>query len=235
MPTSGGAGMSASETSMRAAPAVTTPTERVVRHRLVDRIYHWLMAASVLTLMGTAFLPIVGWKFEWVSLHWMTGVVLALLVLIHIVRALIWQDWRAMVPDGADIRNGVRSIRAALGCGGSAPGKPGKYKILQKLYHLAVAILVLSIVVSGLLMLLKIDTPFWKRNPYWFDSDTWGIVYSVHGFASMAMITLVMIHIYFALRPDEWWLTRSMFRGSISRAEYAEHCDASRWRAEDRL
>ena len=81
----------------------------------------------------------------------MTGVVLALLVLIHIVRALIWQDWRAMILDGADIRNGWRSVRAALGSSGPAPGKPGKYKILQKLYHLAVAILVLSIVVSGLL------------------------------------------------------------------------------------
>ena len=45
----------------------------------------------------------------------------------------------------------------------------------------------------------------------------------------MAMITLVMIHIYFALRPDEWWLTRSMFRGFVSRKEYVEHCDSSRW------
>jgi formate dehydrogenase subunit gamma len=226
--------MSASETSAPVTPVVAETGERVLRHQLVDRLYHWLMAASVLILMGSAFLPIAGWKFEWVSLHWMTGIVLTLLVLIHIVRALIWQDWRAMILDGADIRDGVRSIRAAAGGGGLAPGKPGKYKILQKLYHLAVAILVLAIIASGLLMLLKIDTPFWKRNPYWFDADTWGIVYSVHGFASLAMITLVMIHIYFALRPDEWWLTRSMFRGTVSRKEYAEHCDASRWRVEDR-
>jgi len=226
--------MSASETSAPVTPVVAETGERVLRHKLVDRLYHWLMAASVLILIGTAFLPIVGWKFEWLSLHWMTGIVLTLLVLIHIVRALIWQDWRAMIPDGADIRDGVRNIRAAVGGGGPAPGKPGKYKILQKLYHLAVAILVLAIIASGLLMLLKIDTPFWKRNPYWFDADTWGVVYSVHGFASMAMITLVMIHIYFALRPDEWWLTRSMFRGTISRKEYGEHCDASRWRVEDR-
>jgi formate dehydrogenase subunit gamma len=226
--------MSASETSAPVTPVVAETGGRVLRHQLVDRLYHWLMAVSVLILMGSAFLPIVGWKFEWVSLHWMTGIVLTLLVLIHIVRALIWQDWRAMILDGADIRDGVRSIRAAAGGGGPAPGKPGKYKILQKLYHLAVAILVLAIIVSGLLMLLKIDTPFWKRNPYWFDADTWGVIYSVHGFASMAMITLVMIHIYFALRPDEWWLTRSMFRGTISRKEYAEHCDASRWRVKDR-
>ena len=226
--------MTASETRAPVAPVLAPSSERVLRHALFDRIYHWLMAASVLTLMGTAFLPIAGFKFEWLSLHWMTGIVLAVLVLIHIVRALIWQDWRAMILDGPDIRDGFRKIKAALGGRGPAPGKPGKYKIAQKLYHLAAALLVLAIIVSGLLMLLKIDTPFWRRNPYWFDSETWGIIYSVHGFASLAMITLVMIHIYFALRPDEWWLTRSMFGGTVSRDEYVEHCDASRWRPEDR-
>jgi cytochrome b subunit of formate dehydrogenase len=220
--------MSASE--VLAATGVGRP-DRVTRHLLVDRIYHWLTAAAVLILMGSAFLPIIGWKFEWLNLHWMTGVALTLLVIFHIVRALVWQDWRAMVVDTADIRNGWRSIAQALRIGRRPPGKPGKYKPLQKLYHLAVALLVLSIVVSGLLMLLKIDTPLWRRNPYWFAADTWGVIYSVHGFAAMAMITLVMIHIYFALRPEEWWLTRSMLRGSISRAEYREHCDSERWHA----
>jgi formate dehydrogenase subunit gamma len=222
--------MSVSEATASASPA---PPGRVKRHLLADRIYHWLMAASVLVLMGTAFLPIIGWKFEWVSLHWMSGVVLALLVIIHIVRALVWQDWRAMVIDAADIRNGWRAIARALGGGGVAPGKPGKYKILQKLYHLAVAVLILAIVASGLLMLLKIDTPLWRRNPYWFAPDTWGVIYAIHGFASMALVTLVMIHIYFALRPEEWWLTRSMFRGWITGKEYLEHCDGGRWTASD--
>jgi cytochrome b subunit of formate dehydrogenase len=225
--------MSVSETSASATPVAEASSGRVVRHKLADRIYHWLMAAAVLTLLGTAFLPIIGWKFEWLNLHWTTGVLLAFLVVIHIVRGLIWQDWRAMVPDAADIRDGWRSLARVFGGNGPVPGKPGKYKILQKLYHLAIAIIVLAIVGSGLLMLLKIDTPLWKRNPYWFDSDTWGVIYSIHGFASMTLITFVMIHIYFALRPEEWWLTRSMFRGAITRKEYAEHCDASRWRAAD--
>src|SRR5437764_195741 len=69
-------GMSVSEAP---ASAISAPPDRVQRHLLADRIYHWVMAASVLVLMGTAFLPIAGWKFEWVSLHWMTGAVLTLL------------------------------------------------------------------------------------------------------------------------------------------------------------
>jgi len=59
------------------------------------------------------------------------------------------------------------------------------------------------------------------------------VIYALHGFASMATVTLVMIHIYFALRPEEWWLTRSMFRGWITGKEYLDHCDGRRWTASD--
>ena len=208
---------------------------RIRRHLLVDRVYHWLMAACVLTLMATAFLPIVGYKFEWLGLHWSTGVVLSALVAIHIVRAVVWQDFWAMMFDGADIRNGWRRIAGALGGGHApAPGLPGKYNGLQKLYHAGIAVLVLAIVATGLAMLLKIDTPLWRRNPYVLADYQWGWIYVVHGFAAMALITMVMIHIYFALRPDEWRLTRSMFRGWITRREYEEHHDKERWAADER-
>jgi formate dehydrogenase subunit gamma len=206
--------------------------DRVRRHLLIDRVYHWLMAACILILMGTAFLPIVGYKFEWLGLHWTTGVALFALVLIHIVRAIIWQDLWAMMIDGADIRNSWRALTRALGGKGPRPGKPGKYKILQKLYHAGIAVLVLSIIGSGLAMLLKIDTPLWRRDPYVLADYAWGYIYVVHGFAAMALITMVMIHIYFALRPDEWVFTRSMFRGWITRREFREHHDIGRWAAD---
>ena len=31
--------------------------------------------------------------------------------------------------------------------------------------------------------------------------------------AKRALITLVITHIYFAVRPDKWWITKSMFSG----------------------
>jgi formate dehydrogenase subunit gamma len=207
--------------------------ERVRRHRLVDRLYHWLMAACVLILLATAFLPIIGVKFDWLGLHWMTGVVLAVLVVYHIVRASIWQSLRSMMIDTADIANGWLRLAGVFGAAVAPPGKPGKYNGLQKLYHAGVAALVLAIVASGLLMLLKIDTPFWRRNPYWFADYSWGVIYAVHGLAAMALLTMIMIHIYFAIRPDEWWLTRSMFRGWITRREYDAHHDKARWQADD--
>jgi hypothetical protein len=45
------------------------------------------------------------------------------------------------------------------------------------------------------LMLLKIDTPLWRRNPYWFSDQTWGVVYTVHDLCAMSVITLLMAHV----------------------------------------
>jgi len=205
---------------MSSPNSVTGSDGHIQRYKLVDRIYHWVMAICILTLMATAFLPIIGWKFEWLAIHWVTGLVLTVAVAFHIIRSLFFQKIMNMVPDGQDF--------ASLGT-----SRSGKFNLAQKLYHLAVAVLILSAIGSGLLMLRKIDTPFWKRDAYWFGDNDWGIIYSLHDFAGMALITMVMIHVYFALRPDEWHLTRSMFRGWMTRKEYQDHFDPKRWKALD--
>ncbi len=53
---------------------------QVQRHRLADRLYHWLMAASMLVLLFTGFLPVLGVNFAWVDPHWIAGVILTVLV-----------------------------------------------------------------------------------------------------------------------------------------------------------
>jgi len=109
-----------SVTQASPSAAVDAAPERISRHRLVDRLYHWAMAACVLTLLATAFLPIIGIKFDWLGLHWMTGVALAVLVIYHIVRASIWQSLRSMMIDTADIANGWRRLAAVRSRRGSA-------------------------------------------------------------------------------------------------------------------
>ena len=173
--------------------------ERVVRHRLPDRLYHWTMAAAVLTLLGTGFLPILGWKFEWVTAHWIAGLMLAALVACHIVRATVWLDFWSMVVGYDDLRSGWLAVGQALGRKGPPPLKPGKYSLLQKLYHFAITAVVLALVATGILMLLKIDTPLWRRNPYWFSDHAWGVIYAIHDLCAMSVITLLialsLIHI----------------------------------------
>ena len=218
------------EIATRDLQAATKDPEHVVRHQPLDRLYHWLMAICVFILMGTAFLPILGIKFEWLDIHWITGVALAALVLFHIVRALFFQDWRNMWIGITDLREMWGDVCRLLG-GQARQQLPGKYDAAQKLYHLGVAVVVLSVVGTGLLMLLKIDTPLWRRNPYWFSADTWGMIYVIHGMAAMTIVAIVLVHIYFAVHPDQWYLTPSMFRGWISRADYDRHHDPTRWKA----
>lgn len=208
-------------------------SERLVRHRLPDRIFHWVMAASVLALLATGFLPVLGVNFAWVTLHWSAGLVLTAAVLFHVVRALIWLEPSSMMLWPADLRAAWRAILRAAGGRGVVP-KPGKYLLLQKLYHHAVALVLLATVATGLIMMVKVDTPFWTRDPYWLSDATWGVVYVVHGLAAMASITLIVAHVYFALRPEKLWQTRSMILGWITREEYVRGHDPQRWQVDRR-
>jgi len=213
------------------SPASTdaaSASAKIVRHALADRLFHWISAACVLTLLATAFLPIVGVEFGWVTPHWITGVVLLAAVLFHIVRGLFWQSLRTVWIGAADIREALAIVRNTLRVGGPPP-KPGKYSFAQKLIHLAFAVVVLTVSATGALMLARVNTPWWKSNPYLLADKTWGVVYVLHDLAALLLITMVMTHIYFALRPEKWLFTRAMIRGWITPEEFGEHHDPKRW------
>jgi formate dehydrogenase subunit gamma len=209
----------------------STTAGRVLRHALVDRVFHWVSAACVLTLLGTAFLPILGVAFGWVTIHWVTGVVLGLAVLFHIVRVLMPFKLRAMWIGASDVRDALAATSAALRREVAAV-KTGKYSLAQKFIHHAFAAVILTTLVTGGLMLLRIDTPWWRRNPYVLSDSTWGVVYVLHGLAALVLVTMVMMHIYFALRPEKRLFLRAMIRGWITRAEYDEHHDPKRWQVD---
>jgi cytochrome b subunit of formate dehydrogenase len=206
-------------------------SDRIVRHAFRDRVLHWIMATCVLVLLGTAFLPIVGLEFPWVAVHWMTGVVLAVAVLLHVVSVLARGTWGSMWIGRADFADIVdvagATLRRAL-----PTRKPGKYSVAQKLIHHAFMIVVLITLVTGGFLLLRIDTPWWQRNPYVFGDATWGIVYVLHGLAALMLVTMVMMHVYFALRPEKLKFTRAMILGWITRREFDEHHDKERWQVD---
>ena len=81
-------------------------------------------------------------------------------------------------------------------------------------------------------MLVKIDTPWWERDPYWLSENTWGVIYILHDFAALLLVIMVMMHIYFALRPEKLFFARSMILGWITSEEHAAHHDPERWRTE---
>ena len=192
--------------------AAATP-ERVLRHAAPDRVFHWVTAVCTLALLATGLLPVVGVKFPWVLIHWVAGALLTLAILFHILRSLSWQKLCAMWVRPSDLRGGLA----------------GKYTLAQKLMHLAMTVMVLLAIGTGLPMMLRIDTPFWERDPYFFAESTWGVIYVLHGLASLLAVTLVMIHIYFGLLPEYRQYLRAMWRGWISREDLAAHHDPARW------
>jgi cytochrome b subunit of formate dehydrogenase len=153
-------------------------------------------------------------------------------VLFHIVRALFWQSLRTLWVGAADVRDALATVRSTLRRDAAPPPKPGKYSVAQKLIHHAFAVVVLTTLVTGVLMLVRIDAPWWQRNPYILSNGTWGVVYVLHGLGALLLITMVMMHAYFALRPEQLLFTRSMLRGWITREEFAAHHDPQRWQVD---
>ena len=205
---------------------------RLVRHSLIDRVLHWATAVSVVILIATAFLPILGVEFAWVTVHWVTGIVLAAVILIHVVRALFWQDLGSMWIGLRDLRDGIQLAKWAFRFSDIPPALAGKYSLAQKAIHHIFTVVILTTLVTGGLMLVKIDTPWWERDPYWLGEDTWGAIYVLHDLAALLLVTMVMAHVYFALRPEKLYFTRSMIMGWITRDEHAAHHDPERWRVD---
>ncbi len=216
-------------TGTRGGPAAGT---RIVRHALVDRLFHWLTAATVLTLLATALLPILGVQFGWVTPHWIAGFVLIALIVFHVLRAPFALDMRSMWIGAADLRDLASIARFNLRLSDTPPRKPGKYSLAQKLIHHLFAVVLLTAAVTGGLMMVRMDTPWWKRNPYWLSDATWGVVYVLHGLAALMLVTMIIAHVYFALRPEKLMFMRSMILGWITREEYARSHDPERWKVE---
>ena len=207
--------------------------QRVVRHKAPDRILHWVVAACVLVLLATSFLPILGVEFAWVTIHWWTGIALIAAVAVHIFRSVIAKRLALVWIGPRDVRDAIGVARYSLRMTASPPPKPGKYSFAQKLIHFGFAVVVLAACATGATMMVKVDTPWWERNPYWLSDELWGVIYVVHGLSALLLITMVMSHVYFALRPEKAMFLRSMFVGWVSRDEYERMHDSERWQANE--
>lgn len=201
---------------------------RIQRHGFVARVFHWVMAFAMLTLLLTAFLPIVGIRFAWVEWHWMAGILLTGAIIFHIIHATFFMDFWSIWIGPKDLPDAKAEILRELGADVDAP-KPGKYPLGNRLYHLAVLVAGLGAISSGILMMARVRTPIFERDPFWMSDAAYGLTYVVHGLTGVGFVGMIIAHIYFALRPEKFWLTRSMLFGTISRREYLEHHDTKRW------
>ena len=210
--------------------------ERVPRHSLAARIFHWTMSASMLVLLFSAFVPILGIDFpKWVTFHWIAGLVLITSIVYHIIHAVGWQDFWSMMSFGPSFfKEGIATLKHVLSSKAPEPAKAGKYPFDHRIYHHTIVVVSLAAAVTGIIMMMRIDQPIFTRNPYLISDQAVGVVFSIHGLAGVSLILLIASHIYFALRPEKRWITWSMVRGWIDREHYAEHFDPSKWSVTDR-
>ncbi len=123
--------------------------ERVPRHSLVARAFHWVMAISMLVLLFTAFLPKVGVRFDWVTYHWIAGTVLTVSILFHIVHASFYLDFWSIWPDKIDMRDAMRRVMRFMGKPEPPPDRFAKYPLENKLYHGVIMLSGLAAIVTG--------------------------------------------------------------------------------------
>jgi cytochrome b subunit of formate dehydrogenase len=191
---------------------MTSDNQKVLRHAGIDRAFHWVMAATMLVLLATSLLPVIGVRFAWYGVHWVSGLLLTLIIALHILRALFWQKPRSIMIGGADFK-----ARGA-----------GKYTLSQKLMHLAWTVAVLVAIVTGLLMLRKAGVPFLARDPYVRSLASWGIITLLHDLAALLSVFLVLVHVYFGILPEKRAYLRAMLSGSMARAELEPEHDLTK-------
>lgn len=202
---------------------------KVPRHSLAARLFHWIMAAAMLTLLFTAFAPKLGYQFAWVEFHWIAGLVLTASIVFHILHASFWMDFWSIWPDKIDIEDSKHRLKRMRGQDAPLPRRFAKYPMENKMYHLIIVLTGLSVTITGAFMMKRVRTPIFTRNPYIFGDMTWGLMYVLHGLAGVGLIGLIMAHIYFALRPEKLVITKAMVTGSLDREHYLEHHDPERW------
>jgi cytochrome b subunit of formate dehydrogenase len=203
--------------------------ERIPRHSLAARLFHWIMAVAMFTLLFTAFLPKVGVQFNWVTYHWIAGVMLTISIVFHIIHASFFLDFWSIWPDKTDLEDAWKKVQRFFGKSAPLPRKSAKYPLDNKLYHGVIILCGLAVVLTGVFMMFRIRTGILPRNPYLFGDMTWGLMYVLHGLGGVGLIALVIVHVYFAVRPEKLAITESMIFGSMSRDFYLKEHDPERW------
>ena len=190
----------------------TQPQDTVQRHAGVDRLFHWITAATMVVLLITSLLPALGVRFAWVKIHWIAGLLLTAVILFHVLRAIFVQSLHVIALTAKDF----------------TAARPGKYSLAQKLMHLAWTLAILVAIGTGLLLMVKAGTPFFTRDPYILSVKSWGLLTLLHDLAAFLSVFLILVHVYFGLLPEKRMYLRSMVQGWLTREELRENHDPER-------
>ena len=161
--------------------------------------------------------------------HWIAGLLLTASIIFHIIHATFFLDFWSIWVGPRDIPEIKAEFLREMGYEPDAP-KPGT-PLGNRLYYFVVMIAGLAVIVTGIFMMYRVRNPIFDRNPYIMSDPAWGFTYVLHGVGGVGFVGLIIAHIYFALRPEKLWITRSMLLGYVTRRFILQHHDPDRWKA----
>ena len=106
--------------------------EKLQRHTPGARVFHWSMSVAMFVLLITAFFPLVGIRFAWVTIHWIAGVALILTVIYHIYHVFANQDFWRCGSTAATSPKGSRGLRPRWGGRGPSGRDPASIRSTRK-------------------------------------------------------------------------------------------------------
>lgn len=223
--------------------------DEVDRFSLAQRASHWVMAISVFAMMLSGFIimnnqvtvkAIAG--ISWLSIHIVSAIVLIGYVAFHLGHVAYKGTWGKMWVGTKEARDLVTRFKNLIGLTDEYP-RQFEYPSAQKLLHWGVTGVTFGVILTGFVLWRRVDflSLFWDATrEFTFlgvefglgSPDSLGLVswsFVLHDFFAIGMLGLVMGHIYFALRPNEWAITKSMITGKVTVEEYAEKYSPASW------
>jgi cytochrome b subunit of formate dehydrogenase len=170
---------------------------RLAGYVLNQRLYHWGNAAliAVLAASGLSLLlrrPMLELPITWLTLHEWAGLAFALATAFHAVVATARGDRASMWFSGRDRRDLRLLLKNFFGRDNEYP-QPGKYDVLQKLYHALLAVLCTALIVSGLVMWLSASRLVLSSRGW----VQWSRL--AHDVSAVGLMGMIVGHVYFSV------------------------------------
>lgn len=200
------------------------------RYEIGARLWHVGLVGILLALWisGAAFyapgivpgpVPVLGLSWLWVHLAF--GVMFMAGIVVHMIKAPRI-DPRQMWFDRHDWRQLAAGARYYLGLAHELP-KLGKYAVSSKLFHLALIVLALIMIASGIY--LGLDTLGWAQ----LDQNWQRQQRLLHDFGSYGFLALVAGHVFWQLLKSRSQ-SKAMVTGTIDADTFSSNHDWDRWK-----
>ena len=200
------------------------------RYEIGARLWHFGLVGILLALWisGAAFyapgivpgpVPVLG--MTWLFVHLGFGVLFIAGILVHMIKAPLSGGW-TMWFDRHDWHQLVAGARYYLGLPHEFP-KLGKYGVSSKVFHVALFLLALIMIVSGIS--LSLNTLGWAE----VDQNWQRRQRLLHDLGSYGFLVLVVGHVFWQLLKSRAQL-KAMVTGTIDADTFKANHDWDRWK-----